>query len=492
MMPMPQRFPRTGDRAPIANLPQAPLFGLSVGNTHMRRAVDWVIQRTRQRVRTQLNFVNAHCLNVAQRDPDYRRALQHSDQLFPDGSGISLAMRLQGMRLRDNLNGTDFFPHLCEQAQAHGLSLYLLGGREGVADEVAANMCRRFPGLRIAGTQHGYFNAHETDRVIAQINRSGADILLVAMGVPRQELWLERHGRRLRATTRAGVGGLFDFYSGRISRAPEWLRRAGMEWTWRLLQEPARMWRRYLLGNPLFVLYALREALRARHSGPTGGHPLLRRSKALLSRLRWWLGTRSTPRVRRLLDIVVAGSALLLASPVMLISALAIRLESPGPVFFAQQRVGLRGTPFRLWKFRSMYVDAEARQAELMTKNEMQGGVLFKMQNDPRVTRVGRFIRRFSIDELPQLWNVLRGDMAVVGPRPALPKEVAQYDLQQRHRLLARPGITCTWQVSGRSRIPFEQQVAMDVEYIHRASLSTDVHLLIKTVPAVISGDGAF
>lgn len=491
-MPMPQRFPRTGDRAPIADLPQVPLFGLALSNTRMSRAVDWVIQRTRQRIRTQLNFVNAHCLNVAQGNPDYRQALEHSDQLFPDGSGISLAMRLQGMRLRDNLNGTDFFPHLCEQARGHGLSIYLLGGREGVADQVADNMCRRFPGLRIAGTQHGYFNELENDRVIAQINRSDADILLVAMGVPQQELWLQQHGKRLRATTRAGVGGLFDFYSGRISRAPAGLRRAGLEWIWRLLQEPARMWRRYLLGNPLFVLRALREAMRVRTGGAIAAAPRIRRSKSLFSRLRWWLGTRSTPRFRRLLDIVVAGSALLLASPVMLMSALAIRLESPGPVFFAQQRVGLRGTPFKLWKFRSMYVDAEARKEKLMARNEMQGGVLFKMQNDPRVTRVGRFIRRFSIDELPQLWNVLRGDMAVVGPRPALPREVAQYDLQQRHRLLARPGITCTWQVSGRSRIPFEQQVAMDVEYIHRASLGTDVQLLIKTVPAVISGDGAF
>jgi lipopolysaccharide/colanic/teichoic acid biosynthesis glycosyltransferase len=176
----------------------------------------------------------------------------------------------------------------------------------------------------------------------------------------------------------------------------------------------------------------------------------------------------------------------------MLLAAAAVRLESPGPAFFTQRRVGLNGRPFRLWKFRSMYLDAERRRAALAADNEMAGGVLFKMKRDPRITRVGRFIRRFSIDELPQLWNVLRGDMSLVGPRPALPNEVAEYALAHRGRLLARPGITCTWQVSGRSSIPFEGQVAMDLEYIHRSSLWTDIRLLIKTVPAVLGGNGAY
>jgi lipopolysaccharide/colanic/teichoic acid biosynthesis glycosyltransferase len=139
-----------------------------------------------------------------------------------------------------------------------------------------------------------------------------------------------------------------------------------------------------------------------------------------------------------------------------------------------------------------MYIDAEQRKAALMAQNEMAGGVLFKMRHDPRITRVGRIIRRFSIDELPQLWNVLRGDMSLVGPRPALPQEVAQYRLSDRHRLLASPGITCIWQVSGRSDIPFDRQVELDVEYIHSARLSTDIQLLAKTIPAVISGRGAY
>ena len=134
----------------------------------------------------------------------------------------------------------------------------------------------------------------------------------------------------------------------------------------------------------------------------------------------------------------------------------------------------------------------EARRAELAQRNEMPGGVLFKMKEDPRITRVGRVIRRLSIDELPQLWNVLRGDMALVGPRPALPAEVSTYSVAERRRLLVRPGITCIWQVSGRSDIPFSRQVEMDLEYILTANLATDLKLLVKTVPAVISGQGAY
>jgi lipopolysaccharide/colanic/teichoic acid biosynthesis glycosyltransferase len=143
-------------------------------------------------------------------------------------------------------------------------------------------------------------------------------------------------------------------------------------------------------------------------------------------------------------------------------------------------------------KFRSMYIDAEARKAELMASNEMSGGVIFKMKNDPRVTRVGSFIRRTSIDELPQLFNVLRGDMSLVGPRPPLPSEVAEYTLNDRGRLDAAPGITCIWQVSGRSEIPFKQQVEMDLDYIHQQSLGKDVKLLLKTVPALVKGRGAY
>jgi lipopolysaccharide/colanic/teichoic acid biosynthesis glycosyltransferase len=145
-----------------------------------------------------------------------------------------------------------------------------------------------------------------------------------------------------------------------------------------------------------------------------------------------------------------------------------------------------------MWKFRSMYTDAEERKKELMARNEMAGGVLFKMKDDPRVTRVGRVIRKTSIDELPQLWNVLKGDMSLVGPRPPVPQEVDEYSLSDRRRLEVIPGITCIWQVSGRSDIPFDQQVELDVQYIQSQSFWTDIKILLKTVPALLFGTGAY
>ncbi len=196
--------------------------------------------------------------------------------------------------------------------------------------------------------------------------------------------------------------------------------------------------------------------------------------------------------VKRAIDVFLAGSLLVVLAPVLILVAGAIAAESKGGILFHQQRIGKNGQPFRFWKFRSMRTDAEDTKMKLMDKNEMQGGVLFKMKQDPRETMVGRFIRKYSLDELPQLWNVIIGDMSLVGPRPALPDEVATYTPSQRERLKATPGITCTWQVSGRSNIPFEQQVMMDKDYIANCSLMVDLGILIRTVPAVVLGTGAF
>ena len=195
--------------------------------------------------------------------------------------------------------------------------------------------------------------------------------------------------------------------------------------------------------------------------------------------------------VKRLIDI--AGSLILIAflSPVMIAAALAVSLTSRGPVFFRQERIGRRGESFEMLKFRSMSLDAEERLAEVHTLNE-QTGPIFKAQHDPRITRVGKFLRRMSIDELPQLFHVLSGGMSLVGPRPALPAEVEHYTPYTRQRLLAKPGLTCIWQVSGRSTVDFQTWVEMDLDYIERWSLSFDVRLLAATIPAVVSGDGAY
>jgi exopolysaccharide biosynthesis polyprenyl glycosylphosphotransferase len=211
-----------------------------------------------------------------------------------------------------------------------------------------------------------------------------------------------------------------------------------------------------------------------------------------IKRLLWLCVIRGAYLIKRLIDMVAAILLLIVLTPLFVVIMSLIYISSPGPVFYKQTRVGRWGKLFTMWKFRSMYTDADARLKEIMAQNEMSGGVIFKMKNDPRIIPVGRFIRKASIDELPQLWNVLKGDMSLVGPRPALPSEVNQYSLEDRKRLEVIPGITCIWQVSGRSNIPFPQQVQLDVQYIQSQSILLDLKLLFKTIPAVLLSRGAY
>ena len=205
-----------------------------------------------------------------------------------------------------------------------------------------------------------------------------------------------------------------------------------------------------------------------------------------------WIGvTESAYFIKRVLDVLVSVIMLILLSPIFLITTLAIKLDDPGPAFYKQNRVGKWGKLFMMFKFRSMVMGADKMKDQLLDQNE-SGGVIFKMKQDPRITRSGRIIRKFSIDELPQLWNVLKGDMSLVGPRPPVPREVAEYEYADRRRLDAIPGITCIWQVSGRSEIDFKGQVQLDVQYIENQSFWGDIKLLFKTIPAVLLGKGAY
>lgn len=219
---------------------------------------------------------------------------------------------------------------------------------------------------------------------------------------------------------------------------------------------------------------------------------------------RWWLNLRvhwkawlwrqvrdHGRRAKRLFDAAVSALLLLLFLPLLLLVALWIKLEDGGPALFVQIRVGQFGREFKMYKFRSMVLDAEARLEELLAKNRHREGVTFKIKDDPRLTRAGRWLRKFSFDELPQLFNVLKGDMSLVGPRPPLPREVAQYSLADRRRLAAKPGITCLWQIGGRSEIDFSGQVKLDVQYIEAQSFTLDIKILARTVPAVLAGKGA-
>lgn len=206
-------------------------------------------------------------------------------------------------------------------------------------------------------------------------------------------------------------------------------------------------------------------------------------------RARWYI--HGADGLKRAFDLTASFLALVLLSPLFLLIAVLIKLEDGGPVFFAQTRVREFGREFKMYKFRSMCLDAEKRLEELLNFNRHKEGVTFKLKDDPRITRVGKWLRKFSFDELPQLYNVLIGDMSLVGPRPPVPREVAKYSPVHRRRLAAKPGITCFWQISGRAEIDFSGQVQLDVNYIETRSFLKDLEILFKTVPAVLSGKGA-
>lgn len=195
--------------------------------------------------------------------------------------------------------------------------------------------------------------------------------------------------------------------------------------------------------------------------------------------------------IKRFFDVVFSLVGLVVLSPILLVAALAIKLDDRGPVIFKQMRMGKDGRLFRFYKFRSMCVDADKKQEQLLALNEVDGPV-FKIAKDPRVTRVGRIIRKFSIDELPQLVNVIKGDMSIVGPRPPLPKEVAKYTPFQMKRLSVTPGLTCYWQISGRSNLSFDQWVEMDLRYIRKIGPMTDLAIVLRTFPVALFGIGAY
>jgi len=402
-------------------------------------------------------FMNAHCCNIRRSDAAYAQAVARADMLLPDGIGVELAARMTGVQLTDNLNGTDLVPRLLKEAARRGKSVYLFGGKPGAADAAANALIHSTPNLRIAGTRDGYGQAVDTSAVIADINDSGADIVLVALGVPMQEIWVHKNAHLMNAhLMNAGlilpVGALFDFLAGVVVRAPALVRKAKLEWVWRLAQEPRRLAKRYLAGNFTFLAHA---AVRA-----VGCIPV-------------------ADAARRGLDVVISATAL------------AIKADSPGHALFKQKRIGQNGKSFTIYKFRSMGDDAEARRAAVLSMSDREG-VCFKSRTDPRITRVGRFIRRYSIDKLPQFLNVLRGEMAIVGPRPALPVKVALYSARAKGRLAVKPGITGVWQVSGRARIGFDQMVEMDLTYASTRTVLLDLVLILKTFRAVPSRDGAY
>ena len=206
-----------------------------------------------------VSFINADCLNISCKDIEYRNILHSQSIVLPDGAGINIACRVVGERLVANLNGTDLIPQLWEMAPEKGYRFFLLGAAPGVTDRMKQKLEETYPGIAVVGEQHGYFDhATESDAVIEKINATEANIVLVAFGAPVQEKWIHEHKSKIDCNLVAGVGGLFDFYSGDKKRAPMWMRKSGIEWMYRLYLEPGRLWRRYIIGNPMFIYRVLR------------------------------------------------------------------------------------------------------------------------------------------------------------------------------------------------------------------------------------------
>lgn len=236
--------------------PRVDLFGLPIDNLAMSQAVQNIVAGLDGPPR-QVCFVNADCVNLAFKNDDYREVLATAPLVLADGIGMKLAGRLFRRQFRENLCGTDLFPQLCAALQGTGKSIYLLGGRPGVARRVSQWITKNYPGTIVAGYRHGYFSPEEEPQVVAQIAAAKADVLLVAFGAPRQDLWVHQHLAASGTKVALGVGGLFDFYSGRIPRAPQWVREIGMEWCYRMTREPGRLWKRYIVGNTVFLARAL-------------------------------------------------------------------------------------------------------------------------------------------------------------------------------------------------------------------------------------------
>jgi N-acetylglucosaminyldiphosphoundecaprenol N-acetyl-beta-D-mannosaminyltransferase len=238
------------------------IMGLRYWDVDLARAAHFLTDKAIAGERVQVFFVNAHCANVAARDPEYAQLLRDSPFLFADGAGMALAARISGTGLKHNVNGTDLFPRLCATAAAASVPVAFLGARPGVAAACAARMEKQFPGLKVAWVADGYMSDAEEAPRLQELQASGAKMVFVAKGVPAQERWIAAQSGRLAAPVLLGVGALFDFYSGSISRAPRYMRTLHLEWLYRLLREPRRLFRRYVFGNPQFVARALLWRLR--------------------------------------------------------------------------------------------------------------------------------------------------------------------------------------------------------------------------------------
>jgi len=388
------------------------------------------------------------------------KLLNKAQILFSDGVGTSLATLLQSGLSAPRITGPDITNSGLKRWKSK--PMVFIGGDQKTYE----NIKRKFGLTRSVYIEREHLPASQenTLRDVKKIKELEPDpeLIWVCLGSPKQEYWTMNAQDDFPNSRILPVGAAFDFLGGNRKRAPKAIQKIGLEWLYRFYQEPRRLFQRTVVTNLKLVLYSI-----------------LYRGKV------------NAPLWKRCLDIALGLPLLVLAAPIMAISAAAIWLEDGYPVFYKQTRIGKDGVPFDFYKLRSMIHGAENYQEKLSDQNEYQNMVPFKIKNDPRITKVGKVIRRWSIDELPQLLNILKGDMSLVGPRPPLPREYAVYNDYEKKRMSVVPGLTGLCQIKARGKRCFRVQVNNDLRYIRKRKLGLDLWIILKTIPIVLSGDGA-
>jgi N-acetylglucosaminyldiphosphoundecaprenol N-acetyl-beta-D-mannosaminyltransferase len=547
------------------------ILGMRVDGTSYAAATAIITQWARQGESRYVCEAPVAMVMEAHDCTEYQSVINGADLVTPGGMPIVWMLRRLGLREQPRVYGPELTLHLCEAAAREGLSVGFYGGTEAALSQLVERLQQRYPSLSVAYSHSPPYRdptpAEESDTV-ANIRQSGCQILFVGLGCPKQERWMAKH-RGVLPAVMLGVGAAFDFLSGAKPQAPPWMQRLGLEWFFRLCNEPRRLWYRYVWHNPRFVILAgwqlawthwhdqRTESLSSREpplftrascspspqpslSGrgstfwPIGtdhsalnilqrGHcfslspgervgvrgnatsnsavaamaaprstQVMEATKIDFEDLEQSLGQKRLQLVlKRAFDWAAAAVSLLFLAPALLLIALLVRCSSRGPVIFSQPRAGYRDTPFLMYKFRSMRIEPDPASTTAQ-QSAVAHGVLLKQENDPRVTRVGRFLRSTSLDELPQLFNVLKGEMSVVGPRPLIPFMLGPYPEFRKARALVRPGITGLWQVRDRdhntSAVPM---MPHDLEYIRRLSLRLDLEIMLRTFLVLGTRKGA-
>ena len=471
-------------------------LGLSFSRLEPQRFISWIGLGLMTPGNKTLSFVDATVLNQCRDDRQAYELLKRAELLVPRGKALHLQLSAVSADLQPSVPTQLLYDELLLELESRQLATVFLASDKKMVMALEPLLSQRYPKLNYCVEALNDQYHFSTTQLANHLQQSESRVVISLLESPQQERMLSRLNRLMKDQLFIGIGtGLPDSIMELSANESTLWRRISLALRKKrhsVLLKP-RQWLGYVAGwfeaklSPQGDTAQLNLAI----LGSSWRARLLRTLiavKASSFRMRRVLGR----FFKRALDLIGVGAGLLLLSPMLIVVALLIKITSPGPIFYSQMRVGLRGKLFRMWKFRSMYTNADKRKAELEAQNEMAGGVLFKMKRDPRITPIGRIIRRLSIDELPQLLNVLTGEMSLVGPRPALPKEVEAYPVLARARLEVKPGLTGLWQISGRSDLPFDKQVLLDTAYVHTQSTTNDIKLIAKTIPAVVSGKGAY